>query len=339
MRPAPTSLPRDEARRFLVAHHHLARPSFPRGGAGVRAVLRALRCIQLDPLDVIGTNADLVVLARVDGVGRGDVHRHLYPGHAFEHFAKERCILPASAFPYYRDRAAETPWWRLGERVRRLPPRVIDEVLAEITARGPIAEGELRDHGGVEALDWSGWKGTGRATKMAIEVLWTRCQIVVCGRADRGGKGKTWDVPERALPDVARARPATDFARWALLQRVEAAGLLSRNAGAHWSMLSDVRTSGLPDALIAEGAIEEVTVEGAARRYLAPAGFRARATAEPDDRLRILAPLDPLLWDRALVANAFGFEYVWEVYKPAADRRWGWYVVPLMHRGQLVGRL
>jgi hypothetical protein len=55
--------------------------------------------------------------------------------------------------------------------------------------------------------------------------------------------------------------------------------------------------------------------------------------------MRILGPLDPLLWDRGLVRLAFGFEYVWEVYKPASQRRWGWYVCPLLHRGQLVGRL
>jgi uncharacterized protein YcaQ len=104
-------------------------------------------------------------------------------------------------------------------------------------------------------------------------------------------------------------------------------------------MLSEDRTSPLPDALVREGALEEVGVEGSPRRYLAPAGFRGRAFPEPDDRLRILGPLDPLLWDRPLVKHAFGFEYVWEVYKPAEQRRWGWYVCPLLHRGRLVGRI
>jgi uncharacterized protein YcaQ len=55
--------------------------------------------------------------------------------------------------------------------------------------------------------------------------------------------------------------------------------------------------------------------------------------------MRILGPLDPLLWDRDLVRTVFEFEYRWEVYKPANERRWGWYVVPLLHRGLLVGRL
>ena len=84
----------------MVSHLGLARPVYPSGAEGVRAMLRHLRHVQLDPLDVIGTNADLVALARVEGLARGDVYRHLYPGHAFEHWAKERCLLPASAFPY-----------------------------------------------------------------------------------------------------------------------------------------------------------------------------------------------------------------------------------------------
>jgi uncharacterized protein YcaQ len=337
--PPAQPLAADVARAWLVSHLGLAAPRFAPGAEGTRALLKALRCIQLDPLDVIGTNADLVALARVDGLVRGDVYRHLMPGHAFEHWAKERCILPAYAFPYYRERTRETPWWHLATRLERLPARVLEAVLEEVAARGPLTAAELTDHGAVKPLDWSGWKGTGKATSMALEVLWTRCQVVVCGR---GPGGKRYDVPERALPEVPRAPVAGGqdaFDRWALLERVEAAGLLSRAAGPHWSVLSDVRTSELPDALVREGLLEEVALPGSPRRYLAPAGFRERPVTEPDDRMRILGPLDPLLWDRGLVKLVFGFEYIWEVYKPAEQRRWGWYVCPLLHRGQLVGRL
>ena len=291
--------------------------------------------MQLDPLDVIGTNADLVMQARVDGLARGAVYDALLPGHAFEHFAKERCLLPASAFPAYRDQAAETPWWRLHERQKRLPAGVVARVLRELEELGRAATpAELSDHGAVEAIDWSGWKGTAKATTMALEVLWTRCQVVVAGRTSRG---KLYDLPGRALP-TADVRAPDSFARWALLERVEAAGLLSRASGAHWSMLKDVRTGPLPDALVAEGALEVVRVEGSRREYLTPAGALDRAAAEDDGRMRILGPLDPILWDRKLVSHAFGFDYVWEVYKPADKRRWGWYVCPLLHRGRLVGR-
>jgi uncharacterized protein YcaQ len=90
--------------------------------------------------------------------------------------------------------------------------------------------------------------------------------------------------------------------------------------------------------MIADGAVVEVAVEGIPRRFLAPTDFLDRRFPADDGRLRILAPLDPILWDRKLVQHLWGFEYLWEVYKPADLRRWGWYVHPLLHRGEFVGR-
>ena len=328
-----TTISPDEARRYLVGQAGLRAVVHPEGAEGVRALLRSRRCIQLDPLDRIGTNADLVAMARLDGVRRGDVYRHLLPGHGFEHFAKERCLLPPEAFPQYRDRAVQTPWWRLTERMKRLPEGVVEAVLEAVRAEGPVAPADL-DHGSVEAMDWSGWKGTSRASAMAMEVLWTRCEVVVVGRTSRG---KLYDVPERALPGHATA-PGADFDRWALLERVEAAGLLSFAGGPQWSMLGEARRSQLPAELVAEGLLEVVQVEGSRRQYLAPAGWREREFPEDDGRMRILGPLDPLIWDRKLTEHAFGFEYIWEVYKPKAKRRWGYYVCPLLHEGHLVGR-
>ncbi|GAO01526.1 winged helix-turn-helix domain-containing protein [Anaeromyxobacter sp. PSR-1] len=342
-----TTLTPSEARAFLVGHHLLRAPELPAGPDGVRALLERLRCIQLDPLDPLGTNADLVALARVDGIAKGDVYRHLLPGHAFEHFAKERCLLPAGAFPWYRDELAiEAPWWSHAERLRRLPPGVVEQVLEEVRARGPVAADDLTDHGPVERLDWSGWKGTPRAEKMALEVLQTRCEVVVCGRSARG---KVYDVPERALPGTAgarvhprgrsRARRAEAFHRWAVVERVEAAGLLSTAGGSTWSMLEPARRARIPEALVSEGAVEAVQVAGSRRTFLAPRGFASRRHPPPDGRVRLLGPLDPLLWDRGLVRAAFGFDYTWEVYRPAHLRRFGWYVCPLLQGDALVGRL
>ncbi|MCA9557538.1 MAG: YcaQ family DNA glycosylase [Myxococcales bacterium] len=307
----------------------------PPGPAGLRSLLAARRCIQLDPLDRIGTNADLVAMARVDGVGRGDVHRHLQPGHAFEHFAKERCLLPAEAFPAYRGQAAQTPWWRQTDRMKRLPAGVVDAVLAEVRARGPITAADLSDHGAVEPIDWSGWKGTAKAATMALEVLWTRCRVVTCGRS---GRGRVYDVPERALPTTHDAPAPPDFARWAVLERAEAAGLLPTATGPWWFALRNAREAGGAEGLVAVGAVVRKKDEGSRRTYYAPANFRERVWPDDDGRMRILGPLDPLLWCRPLIAHLFDFEYVWEVYVPAAKRRWGYYVVPLLHHGRLVGR-
>jgi len=311
----------------------------PPGASGVRALLEARRCIQLDPLDRIGTNADLVAMARVDGLRRDEVYTHLLPGHAFEHFAKERCLLPAYAFPYYREQTPHMAWWRHGERVKRLasfPGDVVEEVLEEVRQRGPVTSGALEDRGSAEALDWNGWKGAGKVNTLALEVLWTDCRVVVCGRS---GRAKLYDLPERALPEVAAARTELPFEEWALGERVEAAGLLATASGPHWSMLDPVRRSDLPRQLVDQGRLALVRVDGSRRTYLAPTDLSDRRFPDDDGRMRILGPLDPLLWDRKLVSQVFGFDYVWEVYKPKAQRRWGYYVCPLLHRGHLVGRL
>lgn len=325
-----------EARSYLVSHLGLARDARRGRTAGARAVLGELRAIQLDPLEPIAPNAELVLMARVPGLGRGEALSHLLPGHAFEHFAKERCLLPASAFPYYRDQAVETPWWRSSERKKRIDAPLIEEVLAEIEARGPLLASELSFRGKVEPIDWSGWKGTSSASNMALEILWTQCRVVVAGRE---GNKKRYDVPRRALPHVHQMAKTEPFTRWAIRERAWATGLLTRNAGPQWSMLKDARTGTELDALIEDGTLAEVTVENSRARYLAPREALDARVVSPDDRMRLLGPLDPLVWDRALVKAAFDFEYLWEVYKPASLRRWGWYVCPLLHRGELVGRI
>ncbi len=326
----------DRARRFLVAQCGLDQDRHTPDAAGVRALLEHRRCIQLDPLDRIGTNADLVALARIPDLRKGAVYQHLLPGAAFEHFAKERCLLPASAFPAYRDQAAETPWWRLAERSKRVPPEVVADVLAELEDRGPLRAKELTDQGRVRPIDWHGWKSTSKRATMALQILWTRCQVVVCGRR---GRDKVYDVPRRALAQVYdHPAPPQGFGRWGVLERVRAAGLLSTASGPQWSMLGPWRKP-LTQALVGDGTLALYQLPGTRRTWLGPPDLPDRAFEEPDDRMRILGPLDPLIWDRDLVARTFDFTYLWEVYKPPTKRRWGYYVCPLLHRGRLVGRV
>ncbi len=316
-------LSRDEARRRLLSWLGLCHP-LGEGAEGARTLLERLRCIQLDPLDSIGTNADLVARARVDGLARGEIYEALLPGHAFEHFAKERCLVPAERFPAYRARALQAPWWRLDERLQRIDEGLIAAVLEELRARGPLTVEEMEDRGRVEALDWAGWKGTSSATRMAMEVLWTRCEVVVCGRQ---GRRKLYDLPERALGPLAELEPEEATAQL-LADRVRACGLMSLKLGPWWSGLREQR-----------GRAGTVRIEGVKGEFLCAEEFLDREIDEPDERLRVLGPLDPLLWDRDLVRAVFGFDYTWEVYTPAAKRRYGWYVVPLLHRGKLVGRM
>jgi uncharacterized protein YcaQ len=326
----------DDARRRLVHRLGLDGSWGLQGEDGTVELLDRLRMIQLDPLDPMGTNADLVAMARVDGLNRGDVHRFLGGGRSFEHFAKMRCLLPAETFPQYRDKAGLVLWWRTEDRLARLPEGLVDEVEAEVAERGPIALSKLRDRGTVKALSYGAWKGTGRANTMALEVLWGACRVVVVGRAGR--RERIYDVPARSLAEFAHA-PAREWGPWALTDRVRAAGLLPMRSGPWWGAIGNSRTDGTVDRSVDEGAAVRVRVGDGPRVYLADPRLLDGDPPEPDDRVRILGPLDPLIWDRDSVRTIFDFEYLWEVYKPVAKRRWGWYVCPLLQSGRLVGRI
>lgn len=324
-----------DVRPRLVSWLGLAGPTGA-GAAGARQLLDRLNHIQLDPLDPLGTNADLVAMARIPDLDRGDVYRALGDGHAFEHFAKMRCLLPARAFPWYRDHVKTELWWR-NDRVERLPDGALESVLAEVRERGPITAQALTDRGGVQAMDWSGWKGTGKATTMALEELWSRCSVVVCGRSQTNQR--LYAVPEQVFePEITQA-PSSSWGPWALLQRAHAAGLLQAADGPQWGVLSEQRKDGTIGRLLDSGELIKVKLPGSSRAYYATPAFLEHAPQEADDTIRILGPLDPLIWDRKLIQHAFGFEYLWEVYKPKEKRRWGWYVVPLLRAGRLIGRV
>jgi uncharacterized protein YcaQ len=324
---------RAEAAYHLIGNAGLYQRRAATPGA-TQQLLAERRCIQLDPLDRIGTNADLVAMARLEGMRRGQIFDHLYPAQTFEHFAKERCFLPASAFPAYRDQARRTPQWRSTPRQRKVSPELRADVLAEVTERGPLSGADLTDRGRIEPVNWHGWKSTSKAATMALEVLWLRCEVVTVARK---GRKRIFDIPSRALPAVHDQPGPADFFEWAVMERVAAIGLMPRNDGPWWSMLGSVRKT-LPDTLIEAGRLIEVQIEGERGRYLALPELRDRRYPSDDGQMRILGPLDPLLWSRPLIKAVFGFEYVWEVYKPAARRQYGYYVCPLLHHGRLVGR-
>jgi hypothetical protein len=220
--------------------------------------------------------------------------------------------------------------------MKRLPEQLLQAVESELRDRGPLTPGQMTNHGTAEPYDWYGWKFTGKVTTLALEVLSLRCRVVVVGRTSNG---KLYDVPERAVPSKYLVVPDQPFDRWAIMERVHAAGMLADAAGPQWSMLKSYRHSGVLDRLVGDGQLTKVRVDGSRREYYVAPSFFQRSEESVDDALRILGPLDPMIWDRKLVQHAFGFEYVWEVYKPREKRRYGWYVCPMLHQGRFVGRI
>jgi uncharacterized protein YcaQ len=167
------------------------------------------------------------------------------------------------------------------------------------------------------------------------------------GIARREGNRRFYDLVERLVPAelLAGRESEEDALRHRLWSRYRAIGLLRAPGPADviYGTGSAVdrrrRTAELVDA----GALLPVEVDGLKGTAYAPAEERAileaAATRAPAPAVTFLAPLDPFVWDRRLLRELFGFEYLWEVYVPAAKRRWGYYVLPLLYGDRLVGRI
>ena len=338
--PAP-QLNRAVARRFLVLRHLLAPPrSLSAEPASVLRVMDRLGSLQFDPLEIAGRNHDLVLLARVSGYRREWTDHWLYEDRRlYETYNKGLSIVPVAEMPWYRltwdrDRAEHE-----GGAFDEHAP-LVEELLGRIRDGGPLLP---RDIGPRAAIDWY-W----RPTNQVRAILEALAEAGILGISRREGNLRVYDLVERLFPaDVlAERRPEWDQRRHRLLSRYRAGGLLGTGGqselwlgtAAGTSGQSGVRTTSersvLRGELVERGVLVPVTVEGfngvrfvigAERQLLAQATREVAAGEPPGGRepgVAFLAPLDPFCWDRDLLRRLFDFDYVWEVYVPAARRRW-----------------
>ena len=335
----------EQARRYQLWATHLIGANYPPGAGGIRRCFADLGSVQLDPLPVLGRNHDLVFQARVE---------HTHPGEAlgliheerlgFEYWDKMLCAVSLDAYRLFSSLmdAGGLAWERQrAEQLEGAVPGITDEVLAAVRHHGPISSRELRTLD-VGQQEHRGWKAT-RFANVALESLWNRGRICVSHRVNYR---RYFDVAERVLP--ARTRigecvPTELFTEELLRRRVATVGLLSSSGDAEsWAFLRTARRDGLPETLVDRGELAEVHVQGI------PAPFYALPSAEedlmtavratPSELPQFLAPLDPLVWGRDSLRKLWGFDYVWEVYKPSSKRRWGYYVLPVLFHDRFVGR-
>ena len=358
-RPAPIS--REVARRFLALRHFLAPPrSLPADPGSVMTVIDRIGSLQFDPLDIAGRNHDLVLLARIAGYRREWTDALLYEERVlFEAYNKMLSILPTAELPYYRiswDRARAR---HDGGAFDEHAP-LVEELLERIRSTGRLSS---RDVGPRAAIDWY-W----RPTNQVRAILEALAEAGILGIARRDGNQRVYDVAERLFPEALLAeRPSPrDQFRHKLLSRYRGHGLLGGVGagelffGTYPGALLGTE-DGLPvgvatrKLLLAElldsGALLAIDVEGvrgvrhvvASEVDLLRQAERevASGTRHPGTRpgVAFIAPLDPLAWDRAFLRACYDFDYVWEVYVPAAKRRWGYYVLPILFGDRFVGRI
>jgi uncharacterized protein YcaQ len=346
------------ARRYLAHHHLLAPPrSLRPEPASVMRVVDRLGSLQFDPLEVAGRNHDLVLLARIAGYRRQWTDDLLYRDRVlYETYNKMLSLVPTAELPWYRhawDQERETHEQRSFDEHAPL----VEELLARIREGGPLSSTDIEPRA---AIDWY-WRPTNQVRAL-LEAL---AEAGILAIARREGNRRVYDLTERLFPaELLAQRPSEHEQRLHKLRsRYQANGLLGAT-GEYTLWSGTARTAPhrneLRAGLEARGEIVAVQVEGLkGHRYIPAASLplldvadrEVAAEGEPGHGWAVgqpggtapgvafLAPLDPLAWDRDLLLRLYGFDYRWEVYVPAAKRRWGYYVLPLLYGDRLVGRI
>ena len=308
---------------------------------GVPAMLKRVAAVQLDTISVLARSHELVAYARLGPVGRPAVEAAYWgrPARAFEALAHAMCILPIELWPHFAARRRQSA--RRVHPRRPVEARAMREVLAELATRGPLTATDLggsRSKAPRPENVWWHWS----AEKIALERL-LAIGAVVC--VERRGWKRVYDLAERAIPARLLAKDEDDeTCRTALI------ALAADRLGV--ATLSDLRDHfGWPGAggmtlVQAREAVDRaklvpVTVEGwATDAWASRSALRAlSAGIRGARRTTLLSPFDSLIWDRPRTLRLFGFTHRFEAYVPAPDRVHGYFVMPVLAGGKIVGRV
>ncbi|CAG5091742.1 Putative uncharacterized protein [Thermobacillus xylanilyticus] len=335
---------RRQAGQFLLVRHGLAGEWRYEGKEGAMAWLRMVRCLQFDPLNVVGYNPHLVLQSRIRGYRPEMLDELLYQDRLlFDGWDKNMSILLTEDWPCFA-RRRQTARARLlqNPKIAELAPLVI----RRLEERGPLSSADLEFH---EKIDWP-W-APARLSRAVLESLFFAGEVII---HHKEGARKIYDLSRRHLPadvlDADDPNPTEDEHHdWHVLRRIGAIGMLWNKSGDAWlgiaGMKSGQRTASF-ERLHQSGRICKVIVEGLEKHPLYVKAEDVplldeviRSGTGGPDRASMLAPLDNLLWDRRLILELFGFDYRWEVYKPAAERRYGYYVLPVVYGDRFIGRI
>lgn len=335
-----------EARRLALAAQGFAarRPLATPGRPALRRVLARTRLLQMDSVNVLVRAHYLPAFSRLGPYPTEVLDRMAWrrPRELFEYWGHEASLLPVSLWPLFRwrmERADEEAWGRI-RSIAADRPEFVARVLEEVRGRGPVraadVEAEVAGAGadGARRPPGSWWDRSD--TKNALEWLFWSGQVTSAGRR---GFERLYDVPERVLPAAVLARPAPSppEARRALLEIAARALGIGTEADLrdYFRLRPGEAREGLAE-LVEAGVLRTVRVEGWRQpAYLDPAARlprRVRARA-------LLAPFDPLVWDRHRTERVFGMRYRIEIYVPAPRRQHGYYVLPFLLGEDLVARV
>ena len=341
----------DQARRFILFKQGLLGEHRFIGKEGAYRYVRQAGCIQFDPVDVCGKNAELTLQSRVKGFRKRMLDDLLYRDRLLVDYSdKELSIWPTEDWPYfsgYRERSMAHG--RRFEGIPELEAQAVDY----IRRHGPVSSDTLPVEGRIfwhSSMHWSGdWHKESPAARSVLEQLYTDGVLLI---HHKSGSRKFYDLAEKYLPPelLNAPNPCADeaaFLDWRVRRRIGAVGLLWNRRSDAWlgiEMTAEQRDAAF-ERLEKAGDVTAVRVEGLrSPLYMLSADRQELEAVMADwaplkERLEFLAPLDPMLWDRKLIEALWGYRYSWEIYTPADKRKYGYYVLPILYGDRFIGRI
>jgi uncharacterized protein len=336
----PDSLSVAQARRIVLGAQGFADP--PPGGVTdmrhLRRVLRRLHLIQMDSVNVLQRAHFLPLYSRLGPYPPALLERAAYraPRELFEFWGHEASLIRVELQPLFRWRMARARDLAWGSMVRIVTeqPGLVEWVLDEVRARGPLTAAEI-EHDAPRRTDNWGWNWS--VVKQALEWLFYTGQVTAADRST--SFARRYDLPERVLPRAVleAPTPAFDDAIRTLVElSARALGVAAEGDLRDYFRLPVAGFKQAVAELAEAGVLRPVAVQG----WRQPAWLHAEARLPRRVRAATLvSPFDPLIWERARTERLFDMTYRIEIYVPAAQRQFGYYVLPFLHGDRLAARV
>ena len=330
-----------QMREFFVNYHGFGEFFALNADAALDAIFSRIRSVQFDPLNVVGRNAELVCFSRNGNITRNDLAAALYERRVLvDGWDKMMCVYRTdefSKFAFVRKAMIDQYGLTMEWRNQRDCHNFMEEVYDYIDKHGKTLVTDIPS----QSTGNGGW-GPSKVAGVCCEYLWN------CGRltvAYKKGVVKAFDTTESLLginPDENAFDRFEEFEDWYVKRRIASVGAARWTNGGAWLGAyteNGERRRKVLNRLVDNGQLTAVQVDGVNGEYYINTGDERFFEKAADDRAVFVAPLDNIIWDRKTVKDVFDFEYSWEVYTPAAKRKFGYYVLPILIGSRFIGRI
>lgn len=339
------NISKEELRRFLVVYQGLYTNNTFIGEEGIKKFIERVGCIQYDPLNIVGRNADLVIQSRIEDYDPVMLEDLLYnKRELIDGWDKMMSIYSAKDWPYFkrvRDERKKEVENVLKNRNSLDAINYVEPVKEFIQKNGSTIPSEI-DLGSVEKGRW----GHGKLSSATMDYMWNSGEL---GVKEKKNTQKKYDLIERLLPSeiLYESEPFQndeEFYKWYVKRRIGSIGAYWDRSGEGWLgnyISNKTLRQRVLNGLVDEGELVLIRVENLKETFYLrkeDISILNYSTSINRSNVKFLAPLDNLIWDRKLTRDIFDFDYTWEVYKPIDKRKYGYYVLPVLYGDRIVAR-